>query len=94
MMQKPHDKRRQKLFTVRFYCMVVVTAVCLSWSSAEAQDYRYPFHDPYLATATCAILNSDDLTPRLKRQVVHVPGLPGRNQLPSLDDQYRVAWLD
>ena len=50
----------------------------------DAGDYNYPYRDPYLATVTTAILNADRLRPRLKRQVVHVPGLPGRNQLPSL----------
>jgi hypothetical protein len=49
------------------------------------QPYRYPFHDPYLATITTAMLNPDGLTPGLRRQAVHVPVLPGRNHLPSLE---------
>ena len=49
------------------------------------QPYRYPFRDPYLATVTIAMLNADGLTPGLKRQVVHVPVLPGRNHLPGLE---------
>ena len=44
--------------------LIVLTALCLSWSSAEADDYKYPFHDPYVATITSAILNSDALAQR------------------------------
>ena len=68
---------------MRFHFIVFIT-VCLSWNSVEAAEYKYPYHDPYLATATTAILNDDGPTSRVKSQVVHVPGLPGRNQLPSL----------
>jgi len=84
-MQAPHRTARQELFTVRCH-LIVLTAVCLAWSSiAEAEEYKYPYRDPYLATATAAILNTEGLIPRLKRQVVHVPGLPGRQQVPSLE---------
>ena len=48
-------------------------------------SYAYPYDDPYLATITIAVLNADGLTPGLKRQVVHVPVLPDRNRLPSLE---------
>jgi hypothetical protein len=65
--------------------VMVLTVICFSWSAAQAEEYKYPYHDPYVATITAALLNSDDLTPRLKRQVVHVPGLPGRDQLPALE---------
>jgi hypothetical protein len=76
---------RQELFTVRFH-LIVLTAACLAWSSiVEAQGYKYPYRDPYLATTTAAILNSEGLVPRLKRQVIHVPGLPGRHQVPLLE---------
>jgi hypothetical protein len=73
------------------FIFAVLTTVCLSWSSIQAEDYKYPYHDPYLATATTAILNDDGLTPRLKSQVVHVPGLPGRNQLPSLEGRGELS---
>jgi hypothetical protein len=53
-----------------------LTALCLASSSGEAEDYKYPFRDPYIATVTAAILTGDGLTPKPKRQVVHVPGLP------------------
>ncbi len=75
---------------MRFHLIVLAT-VCLSWSSVAAEGYKYPFRDPYLATVTTAILNSDGLIPRLKRQVVHVPGLPGRNQLPALEGRGEVS---
>lgn len=71
------------LVTVRFHFILLVT-LCLSWCSAEAENYKYPYHDPYLATATTAILN-DGLAPRIKSQMVHVPGLRGRNRLASLE---------
>src|SRR5712691_7794458 len=84
MPASPRTTRRE-LFTVRFH-LIVLTSVCLAWSSiVEAEEYKYPYRDPYVATATAAILNTEGLIPRLKRQVVHVPGLPGRQQLPSLE---------
>ena len=57
----------------------------LSWGSVSAQDYKYPYRDPYLATITTAVLNADGHTPGAKRQVVRVPVLPGRNALPTLE---------
>ena len=75
---------------MRFHFSVFIT-LCLSWSSGEAAEYKYPYHDPYLATATTAILNDDGPTPRLESQIVHVPGLPGRNQLPSLEGRGDVS---
>lgn len=83
-MREPHPRGRGALFTVRLP-FVVLTTLILSWSPVQAEDYKYPHHDPYIATLTTAILNADGLTPRLKRQVVHVPGLPGRDELPSLE---------
>jgi hypothetical protein len=65
--------------------------VCPSWSSLEAEDYKYPYHDPYLATITIAMLNADGLTPGLKRQVIHVPVLPERNHLPSLEGRGELS---
>ena len=78
----------QEYFRMRFYFTVFVT-LWLSWGSLEGAEYQYPYHDPYLATATIAILNDDG--PRLQSQVVHVPGLPGRNQLPSLEGRGEVS---
>ena len=67
------------------FLLIVLTALCLSWSSAEADDYKYPFHDPYVATITSAILNSDALSHRPKREVIHLPGLADRSDVPLLE---------
>src|SRR5215467_3519183 len=71
---------------MRFPLMVFIT-LCLFLNAAEADDYNYPYHDPYLATATSAIL--DDYG--LKSEIVHVPGLPNRNDLPSLEGRGDVS---
>jgi hypothetical protein len=88
--QESNHSTRQELFTVRLY-FIVLTTLCLLWRSVEAEDYKYPFRDPYIATVTAAILNGDGLTPKPKRQVVHVPGLPGRNHLPALEGRGDVS---
>jgi hypothetical protein len=77
-------------FMIRFVFILLAT-LFLSWSSVQARDYKYPYHDPYLATATTAILYDGGITPRLKSQIVRVPGLPGRNQLPSLEGRGEVS---
>jgi hypothetical protein len=71
--------------------VIALMALCLAWSSVEAEDYKYPFRDPYIATVTAAILNGDGLTPKPKRQVVHVPGLPNRNHMPALEGRGEVS---
>lgn len=70
---------------------VALIMLGLSWSPAGAADYHYPFHDPYLATATTAILNADDRTLRPRRQVIHVPVLPDRNAFPSLEGRGNLS---
>ena len=85
-MQKTH-----RIFFMMRIHFIVFIMVCLSWSSIEAAEYKYPYHDPYLATATTAILNDEGPTTRVKSQVVHVPGLPGRNQLPSLEGRGELS---
>ena len=75
---------------MRVPVMVWIT-ICVSWSSVEAEDYKYPYRDPYLATITTAILNADGLTPGLHRQVVRVPVLRDRNQLPSLEGRGELS---
>jgi len=79
----PGDMRRRVLSILSVQIIVFATLV-LPPISVAAEDYRYPYHDPYLATATSAILNADRLSPR-PRQVVHIPGLSGRNRLPGLE---------
>ena len=71
--------------------VIVVTTLCLLRSSAGAGESRYPYHDPYLATITTAILGADGLNPGLKRQVVHVAVLPHRNRLPSLEGRGELS---
>jgi pimeloyl-ACP methyl ester carboxylesterase len=91
-MQESHQRRQQEFFRLRVHCILAALAtLCLSWSSTATAEYRYPYRDPYLATATTAILSDNGATPRLKSQVVHVPGLPGRNQLPSLEGRGDVS---
>lgn len=67
------------------FAIIVLTAICLSSGTVRAEDYNFPYRDPYLATVTGAALNADGRTPGLKRQVVHVPVLPGRNGLTGLE---------
>jgi hypothetical protein len=81
-MKEPHKRRRQEV--VRFH-FIVLTTICLLGSSVQAEDYKYPYHDPYLATFTAAILDADRITPRHKRQLVHVSVLPGRDQISPLE---------
>lgn len=70
---------------------VLLATVWFSSGSIEAAEYKYPYRDPYIATATTAILSDDGATPRVNSEVVHVPGLPGRNKLPSLEGRGDVS---
>ncbi len=65
--------------------------VCRSSGPGAAATYGFPYSDPYLATVTSAALNADGLTPGLKREVVRVPVLPGRNRLPSLEGRGELS---
>ncbi|HEX6776452.1 MAG TPA: hypothetical protein VF238_11415 [Methylomirabilota bacterium] len=71
--------------------LMVLTAVCVASSPALAQEYSYPYRDPYLATVTGAALNADGLTPGIKRQVVHVSILPDRDKLPKLEGKGKLS---
>jgi pimeloyl-ACP methyl ester carboxylesterase len=86
----PKHRPRLLLLTMRFHFIVAV-AVCLFWSRVEAEEYRYPYRDPYLATATTAILNAEGMTPRLKREAIHVPVLAGRSRLPAIEGRGEVS---
>ena len=71
--------------------IVLTAALCLFWSPAEADEYGYPYHDPYVATVTTAILDGGGLAHRASREVVHVPGLPGRNAVPLLEGRGELS---
>src|SRR5258706_930998 len=67
--------------------IIALIALVLSSTPVDADEYKYPYRDPYLATVTASILNSDRLSRsrRLTHEVVRVPGLSGRNRLPGLE---------
>jgi len=58
--------------------------------TVDPADYPYRFREPYLATITAGALNPDGLTPGITREVVGVPGLPGRERLPLLEGRNAV----
>ena len=66
-------------------------ALCLWPSLVQAEGYHYPYRDPYLATVTTALLTADGMTPRLKREAIHVPVLAGRSHLPALEGRGNVS---
>ena len=78
---------------MRFHLAVAVltASLCLLTHLIEAAEYKYPYKDPYLATATTAILGDDGATTRVKSQTVHLPGLAGRNRLPSLEGRGNLS---
>ncbi len=77
---------------MRFYfALAVLITLNLSTHSTEAAEYKYPYHDPYLATATVAILSDDGATKRVDSTIVRVPGLRGRNNLPDLEGRGDVS---
>ena len=41
------------------FALAALTTLSLLTHSVEAADYKYPYRDPYLATATTAILSDD-----------------------------------
>jgi hypothetical protein len=71
------------------FALAILTAWGLITRSVEAADYSYPYRDPYLATATTAILGGDGTC--IKPRIVRVPGLPGRNKLPTLEGRGHVG---
>src|SRR5215468_2017131 len=52
MMEQHYCKRRGKYFIVWF--VVILTTVWILRSPAQALEYNYPYHDPYLATVKAA----------------------------------------
>jgi hypothetical protein len=80
-------------FSRRFRLAVATlsAALCLAAKSIQGAEYNYPYHDPFLATATTALLSDDGTQARGKSTIVHVPGLPGRNKLPTLEGRGNVS---
>ena len=92
MMYEYHLRQSKGIFLMSFqFALALWIALSLSASSIEAAGYQYPYHDPYLATATSAILSDDGATPRVDSTIVRVPGLPGRNHLPALEGRGDVS---
>ena len=79
--------------TPRFQLAVasLIAVLCLATKSVQAAEYNYPYHDPFLATATTALLSDDRTKAQDKSTIVHVPGLPGRNKLPTLEGRGDVS---
>jgi hypothetical protein len=73
------------------FALAVLAGLGLLTHSIEAADYKYPYRDPYLATATSAMLGNDEATARVDSNILHVPGLPGRNRLPTLEGRGDVS---
>ena len=80
-------------FSRRFRLAVATlsAALCLAAKSIQGAEYNYPYHDPFLATATTALLSDDGTKARGRSTIVHVPGLPGRNKLPTLEGRGNVS---
>ena len=74
-----------------YFALMTLIAMGLLAHSMEAADYKYPYRDPYLATATTAILSDDGATKRVDSTIVHVPGLRGRDNLPTLEGRGDVG---
>lgn len=53
--------------------------------SVDPSEYKYQFHDPYLASITAGAMSPDGLNRGVKREVIHVRVLPGRDNVPMLE---------
>ena len=73
------------------FALAVLAALGLLTRSIEAADYTYPYRDPYLATATSAILGNDEATTRVESNVLRLPGIAGRNKFPGLEGRGDVS---
>ena len=85
---------------------VIATAVvpcpagqlCLDYRPAERPSraidparYKYPFHDPYVATITAGALSPDGVTLGARREAVHVPLLRRAEPPPLLKGREEVS---
>jgi len=85
-------KQSKGVFPMRYYlAMAALIGVIFLTPAIAAADYKYPYRDPYLATATSAILSDDGATPRVDSTIIRVAGLPGRNHLPTLEGRGDVS---
>ncbi|HEY1235835.1 MAG TPA: hypothetical protein VGH22_20815 [Candidatus Binatia bacterium] len=74
-----------------FGLSAVVASLYVALNLVRAAEYNYPYHDPFLATATTALLSDDRTKAQDKSTIVHVPGLRGRNKLPTLEGRGDVS---
>jgi hypothetical protein len=92
MMQKLKPRPSTGVLYMRFrFALAVLAALSLLTHSIGAADYEYPYRDPYLATATSAILGNDEAAARIESNIFRVPGLTGRNSLPSLEGRGDIS---
>ncbi|MGZ8454515.1 MAG: hypothetical protein ACXWZE_20705 [Candidatus Binatia bacterium] len=73
------------------FALAALTTLGLWTHTIEAADYKYPYRDPYLATATTAILSDEGATASVTSTIIRVLGLPGRNNLPDLEGRGDVS---
>ncbi len=87
MMHKFQPRRSTGVFHMRIhFVMAALTTLTLLTHSIEAADYKYPYRDPYLATATTAILSDEGATARVTSILSMCPGFPAEiTCLPSKD---------
>jgi len=80
---------------LRLISAVLITLTFLSAPIAareySAEEYKYPYKDPYLATATTAVLIDDTSSNKAPSSIIHVAGLRGRERLPSLESRGNVS---
>jgi hypothetical protein len=69
----------------RFAAAAMTAILWLSTNLLLAAQYNYPYHDPFLATATTAILSDQGTAARGHSTIVHVAGIRGRNDLATLE---------
>src|ERR1041384_5365884 len=61
-----------------FAVVPLIALLSLASNVVGGADYDYPYHDPFLATATTAILSDDGTKAQDKSTIVPIPAFPGR----------------
>ena len=84
-------RQKQLEFLNMRFRMALLAVLGLLTRSIEAGEYKYPYRDPYLATATSAILGNGEAAVGVAPKILRVPGLPGRNRLPGLEGRGEVS---